>query len=333
MGQESAPLGQAHVPVMLDEVVLYLDPKPDSTIVDCTIGYGGHSMALLTAIGPLGRLFGIDRDRQAVSHCRKTFKLGRDRFTVLHGNYRNIRNIIGEFHIGSPDGILVDLGVNRIQLLDPKRGFSFAHEGPLDMRMDTSNPETTTARDLVHSLSEQELRTLIRDYGEESFANRIAKNIVRYREQKPIETTTELAGVVRSSIPRKTRRKSKRSSSRKGASHIGIDPATRTFQALRIAVNHELRDLEPSLNDMLSLLKVGGRLVVISFHSLEDRIVKSVFKAVEKGCICPPQSPICVCGRKPTGRILTKRVIKPNPEEVGINPSSRSAKLRAVERI
>lgn len=342
MVQESGQAGPEHVPVLLEEAIHYLDPKPGAILVDCTVGYGGHFRALLSRIGPAGRLIGIDRDRRAVRHCRQKFDLGRNCCTVVHGNFCEIRTLLGELKVDAPDGFLVDLGVSRAQLSDPERGFSFSKDGPLDMRMDPEDTHTPTAGDLVNTLPEKDLRRILREYGEEPFAARIAKNIVAIRQNRPFETTAQLAKAVRSSIPfRKTR---PRHAPRKGSGATArleghprripeIDPATKTFQALRIAVNGELETLEAALDEMVSLLKIGGRLVVIAFHSLEDRIVKSAFRRMEKGCVCPPGLPVCACGRKPVVRILTRKPISPGPEEVRRNLSSRSAKLRAVERI
>ena len=292
-------------------------PGGDIT-VDGTVGGGGHAEAILENTAPDGILIGIDADADALGAAKKRLARFGERTILVKGNFADMETILAEEKIGKVDGILLDLGVSSHQLDTAERGFSFAQDAPLDMRMDRSNPKS--ASDLVNTLPWEELARIIRNYGEERMAGRIARAIVKERTNSPIRTTTDLAGVVVRAFPR-------------GAEHQRIHPATRTFQALRIAVNDELSSLRKALADGMERLKPGGRFSVISFHSLEDRIVKNAFRAGEKGCTCPPDLPVCACGRKPRLKVVTRKPVTPGDEEISDNPRARSAKLRTAERI
>ena len=305
-----------HIPVLFNESIEALDIKPDGLYADCTAGGGGHSNAILDRLSANGRLVAIDRDPEAIETLTKRFE-GRENVSIVNDNFFNIKSILSQFTDEGADGILADLGVSSHQLDDAARGFSFHADAPLDMRM---SMQGMSAADAVNSLSQRELQDIIYRYGEDKFAPRIAAGIVRARAEKPIETTLELAEIVKSSIPAAARRE-------------GGHPARRTFQALRIYVNGELDGLDRAIGDMFDSLKVGGRLAIITFHSLEDRIVKNVFQDAAKGCTCPPSFPVCVCGHKPKIKILTKKPIIATREEVEENPRSRSAKLRVAERV
>ncbi|MCD6139162.1 MAG: 16S rRNA (cytosine(1402)-N(4))-methyltransferase RsmH [Deltaproteobacteria bacterium] len=307
-----------HVPVMVKEVLDYLNCSPDKTYVDATIGGGGHANAILQAIGPDGYLVGVDQDPDAVAHAREFLRPFEPRVRIFHDNFTNLPQILSRLHIPRVDGILLDLGLSLYQLEGSGRGFSFLRDEPLDMRM---NPEKgKTAEMLVNGLSEQELAGIIKQYGDEPWARRIARGIVLARRHHRIRSSLRLAEIVRNAIP--ARHRTRR-----------IHPATRTFQALRIAVNNELETLERFLGEAADLLNPKGRLCILSFHSLEDRIVKERFRALARGCICPPGLPVCVCGKKPLIRILTKKPVRPDAVEINENPMARSARLRAAERI
>lgn len=295
-----------HIPVLVREVVAALGPRPDGLYLDCTVGGGGHAAAILDAAGPPSRLVGVDRDPEAIAVARAALERFGDRVRLIHGDFRELPRLLSPLHLGRFDGILFDLGVSSLQIADPGRGFSFSMEGPLDMRMDRHGGGLT-ARALLHVLPEERLARIIREYGEERWARQIARGIVRARGHGSLETTQELATVVSRAIPRRLwpRR---------------IHPATRTFQAIRIAVNQELEGLEEALEAAIDLLKVGGRICVIAFHSLEDRVVKHLFRR------------LAVPGAVPGVRILTRRPVTPSAEETGVNPRARSAKLRAAER-
>ena len=310
-------MGVKHLPVMGREVVSYLGCVAGRTFVDCTTGGGGHALEILQASSPDGRLIGIDRDGEALNVAERTLDGYKRRVTLVRENFRHIKGLLSDLGITSVDGILVDLGVSSFQLDSAERGFSFRADAALDMRMDQR--QDRSARDLVNSLDLGELSRIFKLYGEERFSKRIAHAIVRAREASAIETTGELAGIVSSAIPRKFHPKK-------------IHPATKVFQALRIVVNSELESLEDVLADGIDLLASGGRFVVISFHSLEDRIVKNFFRDSATGCICPPRAPICACGKVPVARLLTRRGVTATPEEVAANPRARSARLRAVEK-
>ncbi len=285
--------------------------------VDGTVGTGGHAEALLQA-WPGCRLIGIDRDPEALTLAAERLHPYGDRVRLMHGHYADLPALLEGRNIGPVDGILLDLGVSKLQIGEEHRGFSFMKEGPLDMRMDRGTEQT--AADLVHRASEAELRRILREWGEERWAPVIARAIVRERAKTPLTTTTQLAALVARAIP--ARHHPKR-----------IHPATKTFQAIRIAVNRELERLEEALERGVRLLKPKGRLCVITYHSLEDRIVKRAFLGLAQGCICPPRLPVCVCGRRPVVRLVTRRPAQPRPQEIARNPSARSAKLRIAERL
>lgn len=304
-----------HIPVLFRESIDALDIKPDGLYADCTAGGGGHSNAILDRLSENGRLVAIDRDPEAIETLTKRFE-GRENVSIVNDNFFNIKSILSQFTDEGADGILADLGVSSHQLDDAARGFSFHADAPLDMRM---SMQGMSAADAVNSLSQRELQDIIYKYGEDKFAPRIAAGIVRARAEKPIETTLELAEIVKSSIPAAARRE-------------GGHPARRTFQALRIYVNGELDGLDRAIGDMFDSLKVGGRLAIITFHSLEDRAVKQTFASLCEGCICPPEFPVCVCGRKSRGR-LPQKAAAPSKAEFEENPRSRSARLRVIEKI
>lgn len=303
-----------HKSVLLGETIESLNIKPDGIYVDCTAGGGGHSGEIAKRLES-GRLIAIDQDPEAIEVLHE--RLGKfDCVTIVHDNFVNLKNILSSLEIENVDGILADLGVSSHQLDKGERGFSFHCDAPLDMRM---SKEGLSAADLVNTLEEKELCRIIQKYGEEKFAPRIAKNIVSKRQAKPIETTLELAEIVKEAIPAAARR-------------TGGHPARKTFQALRIEVNGELEKLSNSLDDMFDSLSVGGRLSIITFHSLEDRMVKQRFAHYCEGCICPPSFPICVCGKTPRGRLAFK-FKKAGEKELEENPRSRSATLRTIEKI
>ena len=304
-----------HIPVMLEPCMelLGLDRHPDGVFVDGTLGGGGHTQEILSRTR--GKVLGIDRDWEALRAAGERLAPFGDRFGPLHGNYANIASLLHEAGYDSMDGMLMDLGVSSYQLDNPERGFSFHTDAPLDMRMDQTAP--LTAEIVLNTYSEKELARIISLYGEEKWAVRIAKFIVAAR---PLHTTMDLVRVIDAAVPAAERRK---------VSH----PARRTFQAIRIEVNSELSLLEPALRDAVSCLKPGGRLVVITFHSLEDRIVKQTFHNLQYPCTCPPKAPVCICGKKPQGFVVTRKPVLPTEEECEINPRSHSAKVRAFEKI
>ena len=304
-----------HIPVMLEPCMelLWLDRHPDGVFVDGTLGGGGHTQEILSRTR--GKVLGIDRDWEALRAAGERLAPFGDRFVPLHGNYANIASLLHEAGYDSMDGMLMDLGVSSYQLDNPERGFSFHTDAPLDMRMDQTAP--LTAEIVLNTYSEKELARIISLYGEEKWAVRIAKFIVAAR---PLHTTMDLVRVIDAAVPAAERRK---------VSH----PARRTFQAIRIEVNSELSLLEPALRDAVSCLKPGGRLVVITFHSLEDRIVKQTFHNLQYPCTCPPKAPVCICGKKPQGFVVTRKPVLPTDEECEINPRSHSAKVRAFEKI
>lgn len=304
----------SHVSVLLKEIIASLDVSPDGIYVDCTAGGGGHSGEIARLLEN-GRLFALDQDPEAIETLENRFRDNKN-VTVIHTNFENIKSVLFERGVEEVDGIMADLGVSSHQLDTAERGFSFHNDAPLDMRM---SKEGTSAADLVNTLEPKELERIIRCNGEERFAFQIAKAIVRERQKKEIKTTLELAEIIKSAMP---------AAARRTPGH----PARRTFQALRIEVNGELEKLENSLDDMFDLLKTGGRLSVITFHSLEDRIVKKKFASYCTGCTCPPEFPVCVCGKTPRGRLVFKSVL-PSQEEIENNPRSRSARLRCIEKI
>lgn len=307
--------GFEHVTVLAEETVEQLNVRPGGLYVDFTLGGGGHTARILDRGGTV---VGIDRDPDAVAHCKKRFEALGDRFIPVHDNFKNVENILKNLGLGRPDGIVADLGVSSPQLDRPERGFSYMNDAPLDMRMDTS--AALTARDVVNGYSEEELFRVISEFGEERWASRIARFIDERRKQKPIETTFELVDIIKAAIPA-------------GARKDGPHPAKRTFQAIRIEVNGELNILEDAVRAGVDVLRNGGRIAVITFHSLEDRIVKNTFAALERGCVCPKDFPVCVCGRRPSLRILTRKPVTPSAGELETNPRARSSKLRAAEKI
>ncbi len=302
-----------HVTVLLNETVDSLDVKKGGIYADFTLGGGGHTSLILERGG---KVIGIDRDITAIENAQKRF-LGQD-FIPVHDNFSNITNIAKNLGIEKFDGIIADLGVSSPQLDEPERGFSYMHDAPLDMRMD--NRDSLTARDVVNTYSSEELFRIISTYGEERWASRIVNFIVEQREKKNIETTFELVDIIKAAIPL---------SARKDGPH----PAKRTFQAIRIEVNGELAILEQAVRDGAALLKKGGRMSVITFHSLEDRIIKQTFLALQKGCTCPREFPVCVCGQKPSVKSVLKKPLVPSEKELAENPRARSSKLRTIEKI
>jgi 16S rRNA (cytosine1402-N4)-methyltransferase len=305
-----------HLPVMPGEVVRYLGCKPGGSYVDGTLGGGGHTLEILKATGPGGRVIGIDRDGDAIAAAERVLEPYTDRVLILRENFKDIKALLSARGIDKVDGIVLDLGVSSFQLERPERGFSFRFDTRLDMRMDRT--QELTAYELVNELPPAELERIIRTYGEERRARQISRAIERARLLKPIETTGELARIVLEVV-----------SKRPGKIH----PATKVFQALRIAVNDELENLKVGLGDSVETLGRGGRMVVISFHSLEDRIVKNFFRDLSRGCVCPPRIPKCVCGKKPSVRLLTRKALTPTPREIDTNPRARSARLRAIEKL
>ncbi len=309
--------GFKHIPVMFDEVMRYLSPVPDGVYLDCTLGGGGHSEGILRLSGGSAALYGIDRDNEAIAAA--SARLAEyPNFHAIHGNFHDARELLAQ--VGAPPltGALIDLGVSSHQLDTPERGFSYHDDAPLDMRMDGSSGQT--AAEYLSSISIEEFTRILYEYGEEKWAARIAKVLDEKRRERPILTTGDLVSVVDAAIPKAVRRKD------------DGHPARRTFQAVRIAVNDELAPLEAALEDIASMLAPRGRLLVITFHSLEDRIVKNTFRRLQYPCICPPKAPICTCGRKPLGRALSGGAIKPTSGEISQNARARSAKLRVFER-
>ncbi len=307
-------MGFSHIPVMLDECLEGLDIKPDGIYVDGTAGGAGHSSAIAARLNEKGRLIALDRDPDAVAAASERLAVFKNA-QVVHSNYSQMREVLDELGIDKVDGVLMDLGVSSYQLDEESRGFSYHADAPLDMRM---SKEGMSAADVVNTYSEQQLAKIIFEYGEEKFSRRIAANIVRAREVSPILTTLQLADIIRESVPQKARREK--------------NPCKKTFQAIRIAVNGELDHLSEGLDEAFFSLKAGGRLAVITFHSLEDRLVKQRFAGWCRGCICPPDFPQCVCGRKPQGILINRKPIEANDEELERNNRSRSAKLRVIER-
>ncbi|MBO9542755.1 16S rRNA (cytosine(1402)-N(4))-methyltransferase RsmH [bacterium] len=305
--------GDYHLPVLPGEVLQWLAPAPGARVLDGTLGGGGHAALILEAIGPSGQLYGIDQDPEAIEAARRRLSAIGSNVEIRRGNFSEVLPVWPQEPL---DGILLDLGVSSHQLDTASRGFSFMREGPLDMRMDPN--QVASAADLVNTMPERELADVIWRYGEERHSRAVARAIVGRRAERPFETTADLVSVVERVVPR---------------AKDGIHPATRTFQGLRIAVNDELGVLERVMPAAVSRLKPGGRLAIISFHSLEDRMVKQFFRDEAKGCICPPRVPMCVCGRKPTLEILTSKPVVATPEENARNPRARSAKLRVARRI
>ena len=306
-----------HKSVLLMETVDSLNVKPDGIYVDGTLGGGGHAYEVSRRLGEKGRLIGIDQDADAIAAATERLLPFKDKVTIVRSNYKNIREVLFNLGIEKVDGIYLDLGVSSYQLDTADRGFSYREDAPLDMRMDQRNDKT--AADIVNGYSEMELYRIIRDYGEDKFAKNIAKHIVAARAQAPIQTTGELTEIIRGAIPMKVQA-------------TGGHPAKRTFQAIRIELNRELDVLRDSLDGMIDLLDDGGRICIITFHSLEDRIVKTIFRKNENPCTCPPDFPVCVCGKKSKGKVITRKPILPSEQEMEENPRSKSAKLRIFER-
>lgn len=306
----------SHVPIMLSEVLEGLAIKPDGIYVDGTLGGAGHSSEIVKRLGDKGKLIGIDQDQDAIEAASKRLEPYKN-VEIVHSNYLNIKSILSGLGIDSVDGILLDLGVSSYQFDNKDRGFSYREDAKLDMRMDTS--QEYTAQDIVNDYSEEDLRRILKVYGEEKFAGRIAENIVKARKDKRIETTFELNEIIKSSIPAAVRRQ-------------GKNPCKKTYQAIRIELNKELSVLEDSLDEMIELLNPGGRLCIITFHSLEDRIVKNAFRTAERPCTCPPEFPVCVCGKKSKGKVITRKPIVADEDELEMNPRSSSAKLRIFEK-
>ncbi len=306
-----------HIPIMLEAVLSGLNIKEDGIYVDGTLGGAGHSYEIARRLSDKGRLIGIDQDKDAIEAATERLKEFQN-INIVRNNYVNIRTVLGSLGIDKVDGILLDIGVSSYQLDNSERGFSYREDAPLDMRMDQS--VDYTAQDIVNDYSEEELRRIISVYGEEKFAPRIAANIVKAREISRIETTYQLNDIIKESIPAAARR-------------TGGNPSKKTYQAIRIELNKELTVLEDALEDMIDLLNPGGRLAIITFHSLEDRIVKNAFRTAENPCICPPEFPVCTCGRKSKGKVITRKPIVADEKELEINPRSSSAKLRVFERV
>ena len=306
-----------HISVLLNETIESLNIKPDGIYVDGTLGGAGHSSEIAGRLAT-GHLYGVDQDEDAIraASLRLNDAIAANKATIIRDNYVNAVDRLKQIGVSGADGILLDLGVSSYQLDTVERGFSYKEDAPLDMRMD--NRQSLTAKEIVNEYPEMELFRIIRDYGEDQFAKNIAKHIAAARKDKAIETTGELAEIIKASIPAKMRQNG--------------HPAKKTFQAIRIECNHELEVLRKALDGMLEFLKPGGRLSIITFHSLEDRIVKNAFKTAERPCVCPPEFPVCVCGKKPLGKVITRKPILPSAEELERNSRSKSAKLRVFEK-
>ncbi|MGI6010552.1 MAG: 16S rRNA (cytosine(1402)-N(4))-methyltransferase RsmH [Ruminococcus sp.] len=307
-----------HKSVLLQETIENLKVKPDGVYVDGTLGGAGHALEVCKQLSATGRFIGIDQDAAAIETAVERLKNYESQTIIIRSNYCSMIREVHNLGFWEVDGIVLDLGVSSYQLDTAERGFTYRVDAPLDMRMDQRQEKT--ARDIVNTYSESELYRIIRDYGEDKFARNIAKHIVKARENAPVNTTGELAEIVKHAIPMKMRA-------------VGGHPAKRTFQAIRIELNQELEVLQRSLDDMIELLGDGGRICVITFHSLEDRIVKTIFRKNENPCTCPPDFPVCVCGKKSKGRVITRRPILPTEQEIAENPRSKSAKLRVFEKI
>ncbi len=306
-----------HVSVLLNETIESLMIKPDGIYVDGTLGGAGHACEVCRRLSDKGRFIGIDQDKEAIAASTIRLKEFEKEASIVKSNYVHMRQVLQDLGIEKVDGIVLDLGVSSYQLDNADRGFSYMGNAPLDMRMDRE--QTISAKEIVNRYSESELARILWEYGEERFARNIARNIVKARSEKEIETTFELVDIIRKSMPAKARN---------GKGH----PAKRTFQAIRIECNHELEVLRDALDDMIQLLNDGGRLCIITFHSLEDRMVKNSFRKNENPCTCPPNFPVCVCGNRPKGKVITRKPVLPSEEEQTMNPRSKSAKLRVFER-
>ena len=305
-----------HYSVLLNETIENLNIKPDGIYVDGTLGGGGHAYQVASRLSEKGRLIGIDQDADAIAAAGERLKEFGDKITIIRSNYANMKEELHAIGIEHVDGIVLDLGVSSYQLDTEDRGFSYRFDAPLDMRMDRR--QTLTARDIVNNYSEMELYHIIRDYGEDPFAKNIAKHIVKNRADKPIETTFELNEIIKAAVPAKMRQNG--------------HPSKQTFQAIRIECNQELEVLKKALDELIDLLHPGGRFCIITFHSLEDRIVKNAFRRNENPCTCPPEFPVCVCGKVSKGKVITRKPILPSVEELEVNSRSKSAKLRVFEK-
>ena len=317
MNQGETGMEFEHTSVLLKETVDNLRIKPDGIYLDGTLGGGGHSYAIASALSSEGRLIGIDQDEAAIEAAGRRLKPCQDRVTLIRDNYCNARHALKQIGIDKVDGIVLDLGVSSFQLDNSERGFSYRYDTTLDMRMDLR--QSLTARDIINQYTETELYRVIKDYGEEQFAKNIAKHIVKARADRPIETTGELNEIIKAAIPARMRA-------------VGGHPSKRTFQAVRIECNRELEVLRESLDDLIDLLSPEGRICIITFHSLEDRIVKTAFRRNENPCVCPPDFPVCVCGQVSRGRVISRKPILPSEEEMETNKRSKSAKLRVFCR-
>lgn len=306
-----------HTSVLLEETIDNLHIKPDGIYVDGTLGGGGHSYEIASRLNGGGRLIGIDQDGDAIEAAGKRLEPFADRITLIRNNYCNAKEALRQIGIEKADGIVLDLGVSSFQLDNAERGFSYKYDTALDMRMDVR--QSLSAREIINGYTEMELFRVIRDYGEEQFAKNIAKHIVNVRKDKPVETTGELNEIIKAAIPARMR-------------VTGGHPSKKTFQAIRIECNRELEVLKDSLDDLIEMLNPGGRICIITFHSLEDRIVKTTFRRNENPCTCPPDFPVCVCGQVPKGKVITKKPILPSQEELAVNKRSKSAKLRVFEK-
>lgn len=307
-----------HKSVLLAETVKYLNLKPDGVYVDGTLGGGGHAEAVCKKLSGSGRYIGIDQDEAAINAAARRLDSFQRQVTIVRSNYKHMGEILASLGIEAVDGILLDLGVSSYQLDTPERGFSYKEDVALDMRMDQR--QEMTAKDIVNGYTESELFYMIRDYGEDKFARNIAKHIVAARKREEIRTTGQLVGIIKAAIPAKVRA-------------TGGHPAKRTFQAIRIELNRELEVLEASLDQMIGLLKPGGRFCIITFHSLEDRMVKTSFRRNENPCTCPPEFPVCMCGKVSRGKVVTRKPVLPSAEELSDNKRAKSAKLRVFERV
>jgi 16S rRNA (cytosine1402-N4)-methyltransferase len=307
----------SHKSVLLEETIEGLHIKPEGIYVDGTLGGAGHAIEVVKRLEGTGRFIGIDQDQAAIEAAGERLKPYAERVTIVRDNYENAVSVLKRMGIEGVDGIVLDLGVSSYQLDTVERGFSYKYDTALDMRMDER--QTLSAREIVNEYSQADLARIIRDYGEDKFANNIAKHIVRAREEQPIETTFQLNEIIKAAIPAKMRAE-------------GGHPSKRTFQAIRIECNRELEVLKNSLDEMITFLNPGGRICIITFHSLEDRIVKSAFKKQENPCTCPPNFPVCMCGKQPAGKVITRKPILPSAEELEENSRSKSAKLRIFER-
>ncbi|WP_411501873.1 16S rRNA (cytosine(1402)-N(4))-methyltransferase RsmH [Brevibacillus centrosporus] len=307
-----------HVTVLRDEAVAGLNIRPGGIYVDCTLGGAGHSCLIASQLTEGGRLIAIDQDDWALDNARERLSAYMDRVTLVKSNFRHIKDIVSDLGLDGVDGVLFDLGVSSPQLDEGERGFSYNADAPLDMRMDQQ--AALTAYDIINEWEEEEIAKVIWEYGEEKFSRRIARQIVQYRAKQPVQTTGELVELIKEGIPAAARR-------------TGPHPAKRTFQAIRIAVNDELNAFKEAVADAISVLRPEGRVSVITFHSLEDRICKQVYQELSKGCTCPPSFPICACGNKATVKVITRKPILPSAEELEANPRARSAKLRVAEKL